>query len=245
MDTTNVTTAKLPQHEFSNATSYADMYFEPTMQGYFFRARLAHVREILEKRFTTEVRGAGLLDVGCGPCHIAPAALELGFSYTGIDVSESMVQYSLGRYGHHENFSAIVTDIGNLPFPAQHFDIVTTLGSLEYMADLDVALREIGRVLRPGGVLIASMLNGANPRMRQFCKQEIVYSRDKLTSILESSCLQVDSVRYFHFHVLPSPLDRQYPRWDTAIGSLLSKAYPPGTHRLASAYLLTARLQVH
>jgi SAM-dependent methyltransferase len=48
-------------------------------------------------------------------------------------------------------------DITNLPFPPQHFDLLIANHVLEHIRDLDLALAEIKRVLKPGGLLIAQV----------------------------------------------------------------------------------------
>ncbi len=60
-------------------------------------------------------------------------------------------------------------DVRSLPFGAGSFDVVVSLSTLDHFekaADLDHALAEISRVLRPGGLLIVSLDNGANPVVR-------------------------------------------------------------------------------
>jgi demethylmenaquinone methyltransferase/2-methoxy-6-polyprenyl-1,4-benzoquinol methylase len=63
---------------------------------------------------------------------------------------------------------AFVTgDMCALPFPDTSFDIVTTGYGLRNVPDLDAAIREIHRVLRPGGVLVSLDFNRpSNPVVR-------------------------------------------------------------------------------
>ncbi len=66
--------------------------------------------------------------------------------YTGVDIAEQ-----LGKY-YHKNF--VVTNGALLPFPDSSFDAIWTYATHEHIPDIELALGEIIRVLRPGGVCL-------------------------------------------------------------------------------------------
>jgi SAM-dependent methyltransferase len=81
----------------------------------------------------------------------------------GIDVSPSIVHAARRRYPALE---AACTDVRELPFGDREFDVVVSLSTLDHFETLDevtVGIREIGRVLRPGGTLLLTLDNRANP----------------------------------------------------------------------------------
>ena len=103
--------------------------------------------------------GEDVLDIGAGPGLLAcEMAAVVGFdgSVHGIDPSESMRSIARGRRPSEE--SAPVTfgtgDANALPFADASFDVVTSTQVYEYVADMEGALAEAHRVLRPGGRLL-------------------------------------------------------------------------------------------
>jgi ubiquinone/menaquinone biosynthesis C-methylase UbiE len=96
--------------------------------------------------------GLDVLDVGCGQgIDLAEYALA-GAHPTGVDLTARHIELAnqhlaaLGLDG-----TAVEGDAEHLPFPDQAFDRVSSNGVLHHTPDMPAALREIHRVLRPGG----------------------------------------------------------------------------------------------
>jgi SAM-dependent methyltransferase len=97
------------------------------------------------------VRATDLLEVGCGWGELAERmATALGCAVVAIDQSPRMVELALQR-----GVDARVGDVQALDFADASFDAVVAAWMLYHVPDLDRALRECVRVLRPGGVLVA------------------------------------------------------------------------------------------
>ena len=97
------------------------------------------------------VRAADLLEVGCGWGELAERmATALGCAVVAIDQSPRMVELALQR-----GVDARVGDVQELDFADASFDAVVAAWMLYHVPDLDRALGECVRVLRPGGVLVA------------------------------------------------------------------------------------------
>src|ERR1700722_16542372 len=99
---------------------------------------------------------ARVLDLCCGTGDMTFAlrreAGKSGAQILGADFSHAMLQ----RAGEKSAAGAsrpgwIEADALRLPFPDQHFDLVTSAFGFRNLADYDAGLREIARVLRPGG----------------------------------------------------------------------------------------------
>ncbi|MCM1225779.1 MAG: methyltransferase domain-containing protein, partial [Lachnospiraceae bacterium] len=104
-----------------------------------------------------------LLDAGCG------TGAMLGMfrkdypdkNYTGIDLSEKMIE--VARAKHMERIRFVAGDCENLPFSDGSFDVVTCSMSFHHYPDPEQFFRSLKRVLRPGGRLILrDMASGSN-----------------------------------------------------------------------------------
>lgn len=97
-----------------------------------------------------ELAGADLvLDVGCGDGQVSRLASGLGAStVVGIDPTWNQVRVAAKRGGGPAFARAGAAE---LPFPDGAFDAVVACLVFEHIRDVDAAIAEVGRVLRPGG----------------------------------------------------------------------------------------------
>lgn len=99
------------------------------------------------------------LDVGCNTGFVAfELAALTGCRMIGIDLSEAMVTAANARRAinpHANLLSFRVADAHSLPFDDAEFDFVICGGSLPFMAKPSRVVREMHRVVRPGGFLIS------------------------------------------------------------------------------------------
>ncbi len=106
--------------------------------------------------------GMEVLDVGCGTGFLSEGILEVTPSVWGLDITPEQLQRARGKL----SIPLVRGDAENLPFRAERFDAVLSSGSIEYWPDPVQALREMRRVLRPGGV---AMVGGpTRPRDRLY-----------------------------------------------------------------------------
>ena len=112
--------------------------------------------------------GSGLLDLGCGTGLDAIALGERGYRVTAIDWSPEMIQRTqqrADRAGVEGLVTARQIGIHELDqLPAGQFDgAYSDLGALNCAPDLKAAAQSIAARLRPGGVLVASVIGRACP----------------------------------------------------------------------------------
>lgn len=101
------------------------------------------VREAAPERF---------LDVGCGMGELAERVRdELGTVVAAVDISPRMVELTRAR-----GIDVQVADVQELPFDEGSFDCVAANWVLHHVPDLAQGVRELARVLRSGGRLVAA-----------------------------------------------------------------------------------------
>lgn len=98
-----------------------------------------------------------VLEVGTGPGHDARALCEIGLAVTGVDLSPEHV-----RLCRDAGIEAYVASVLDLPFADDSFDAGWTMSTLLHVpdSDIDAALAEIARVLRPGALLAVGVWGG-------------------------------------------------------------------------------------
>jgi demethylmenaquinone methyltransferase/2-methoxy-6-polyprenyl-1,4-benzoquinol methylase len=97
---------------------------------------------------------ARVLDLCCGTGDMTFALRRRsksgGARIAGADFSHAMLQRAATK-GRGTNLRWVEADALRLPFPDQHFDLITAAFGFRNLADYDAGLREMVRVLRPGG----------------------------------------------------------------------------------------------
>lgn len=97
-------------------------------------------------------RGLRVLEIGCGLGTDGAQFAKAGAYYTGIDLTEASIELARRRFevsGLPGEFG--VADAENLDFADASFDLVYSHGVLHHTPDTARAVREIHRVLKPGG----------------------------------------------------------------------------------------------
>lgn len=111
-----------------------------------------------------------LLDVATGTGDFAIEALKLNpVKVTGVDISAGMLemgQKKIVSRGLSEKIELLLGDSENLPFADHFFDAVTVAFGVRNFENLEKGLKEINRVLKPGGMIV--VLEFSKPRKFPF-----------------------------------------------------------------------------
>jgi demethylmenaquinone methyltransferase/2-methoxy-6-polyprenyl-1,4-benzoquinol methylase len=108
--------------------------------------------------------GERALDLAAGTGDIALAIAARGASTVAVDITHRMLQLAakksrLGETARRGRVDFVTADMTSLPMGAAAFDVVTTGYGLRNVPNLDAAIGEIARVLRPGGRLLSLDFN--------------------------------------------------------------------------------------
>ena len=122
--------------------------------------RVAYFREVMERLRPGGYAGLSALDVGCGGGFLSEDLAKSGLRVTGIDPSEG----SLRAAAAHARESGLRIEYRagsgeGLPFADASFDMVFCCDVLEHVGNVDTVIREIARVLRPGGLFFFDTIN--------------------------------------------------------------------------------------
>jgi SAM-dependent methyltransferase len=144
-----------------------------------------------------------LLDCGCGTGHNLATLLRPYGRAFGFDVTPGglLRARAAGLPVARANMSAI-------PFESSRFDVVTSFDVMQYVEDDYAAMKEMARVLKPGGGLVATaaalnVLRGGHagtwPEVRR-------YTRVRMRSIVEGAGMRVERLTYLFATLFPAML---------------------------------------
>jgi 2-polyprenyl-3-methyl-5-hydroxy-6-metoxy-1,4-benzoquinol methylase len=99
--------------------------------------------------------GTTLLDIGCGEGFFLSNASQAGYTGKGIEISQNAAAYARKEFG----LDVKATSFEELRFPENYFDVITLWQVLEHVPYPLMVLKEVHRILKPGGLLATSTPN--------------------------------------------------------------------------------------
>ena len=207
-------------HFDRTAVAWDASYDSRTTRGHWQRARLEAAARLVGD-------GPGtLLEVGVGSGRLLAALAEREWDVVGVDAAPRMVELARERV---VGAKLEVAHAEELPFEDASFDVTVAIGVLEY-GGLEASLRELARVLRPGGRAVLGLRNGAAPTvawsrlvmhpLARSVKRVIPFGRplpsaprrvpslETTRELLAEAGLELETVENVGCAILPDPLDR-------------------------------------
>jgi ubiquinone/menaquinone biosynthesis C-methylase UbiE len=138
--------------------------FGPDNYAAWRASSLGSITEALERRLLLrlagELRNLDVLDIGCGDGTLALACRQGGAArVVGCDADPRMIAQAAGHAARAgAAIELLVARAERLPFRDASFDLVSIVTVLAFVSEADQAMREMARVLRPGGRLVIGEL---------------------------------------------------------------------------------------
>jgi len=145
----------LPATEF--AASYGGMAADAYQTCFTYSRK--RLDPLIQAYLPGEGNGLKALDVGCGTGHYMAILSSLGFDVAGVDGSEEMLAHA--RQNNPQSRLEFA-DVDRIPFSDAQFDLVLCIEVIRYLPDLTGLLKEISRLLKPGGLALATAASPFN-----------------------------------------------------------------------------------
>lgn len=182
-----------------------------------------------------------ILDCGCGTGHNVPLLQPYGEVY-GFDFTLGGLALAKSR-----TRALVCADAVRVPFADRSFDLVTSFDMLQSVADDGAAVREMARVLAPGGALVctAAALEILRGDHSTAWKEVRRYTRSTARALVEQAGLRVERVSYLFGTLAPlilttRALQRVIRKGEDGGAMRTDLAVPPALVNAALAALLHA-----
>lgn len=139
------------------AASYDDMSSDAYRTCFTYSRKRLDI--LIDSYLPARGNGLRVLDIGCGTGHYMARLRARGFDVAGVDGSEEMLIHA--RVNNPESRLELA-DVERIPFDGDQFDYVICIEVLRYLPDISGPIREMSRLLRPGGAALATAASPLN-----------------------------------------------------------------------------------
>jgi ubiquinone/menaquinone biosynthesis C-methylase UbiE len=240
---------------FDRHADYYDRSQYQTRRRTLISSRHDHIVRILSEIAVSDT--ASVLEAGCGPGNLLPQLASRFGRVCAMDASSRMLDIARTHAADFRNITYQVGNIEALPFGDNSFDLVCSAGVIEYLPEIERALQEMQRVLRPGGLLILSTTNANAPANRLRPALELLVRIPfvaRVFGIERRNCrlwhhripefkqrlwtagLLLEGERHFYL-TLPSPLNRLFPTMTRNVESWFDSYLHTSLRHLAEGYI--------
>ncbi len=192
------------------------------MKNYLKSCQTDFWKQVFEKELEYVLRELedckNVLSVGCGPAIIEKGLQKKGFSVTGLDISREALEET------PDNIRTLIGSAEYMDISDSSFDAVIYIASLQFVNDYEKAIQETRRILRPGGKLLAMLLNPES----QFFKEKIKQPDSYVNKIKHAYLKPIEEVARKHFEVTG----------EYFLGIRNRKIFPTDDSKLATLYIV-------
>ena len=139
--------------EVAQSMAFTGERYVPGVTG---QIRIEHLHRYMFA--VDQAAGCRVLDIASGEGYGSAALAQVASSVVGVDIAEDAIAHATAQYTA-QNLRFVQGSVTAIPSADAAFDLVVCFETLEHVHDQEQAVREMRRVLRPGGQLIVSTPN--------------------------------------------------------------------------------------
>ena len=141
---------QLEKNSIEEFSKWADNYDNP-LTSITFRQTNAKIVKLLDPK-----QNSSFLDVGCGSGILIKYLLEAnrGMKLCGLDITPQMVEVAKRKFASNQSVEITLGSAVKMPYKNNSFDYVTCASSFHHHPDPLKSVKEMVRVLKPGGKLL-------------------------------------------------------------------------------------------
>ena len=145
-----------------------------------FGKEIDRIEKSIIRNYLNEITVKSLVELGCGTGHWTEFFSDLGFSIKAIDISKEMLAFAMAKNIKNADFQ--LGDMQNIDFPDESVENIIAITSIEFVVNREKVIREIYRVLKPGGYFICAGLNDYSPFWNDK-KEDTVYKNANFLNV--------------------------------------------------------------
>jgi ubiquinone/menaquinone biosynthesis C-methylase UbiE len=147
------------RNKYNREVAMYDTIFETKGGQHFIKKKL-----LKAESYKYIKKGQNILEVGSATGVFSFEYEKYGINLTSIDLSPENIKWSKKKAKKkNSSIDFQIADVENLPFPENYFDGILSFSTLRYVPNIDKALQELFRVLKPGGFIIIDFPNKKCP----------------------------------------------------------------------------------
>lgn len=159
-------------HEFLNAMNSffknGGYRYETVRDKTYYREIDRHIENMIASDIPTQ---RTILDLCCGIGRLK--SILQNEKVIGIDISDTAIDIAKSTHKEYPDYEFHQMDAHHLAFPDNYFDVVLFIDAIEHVHNAEIVMKEVARVLKPGGVLMTTIAN--RDSLNQFMTRKLGY----------------------------------------------------------------------